>query len=388
MRITNARKSKTLSPSHMKQCIMSESRFDFLRELVKNIPDINVADEQQSDYPERRESSEDGSLSIKASVISNGLLSNPNGAASGSNSHWKFSKQLSVDSTVSKNHNYDNNTPLNYSIKIKVDDQPPPVKLLRMESTPASFGSNNNSAAPIVTPSFLPVTTAKLSDGDKPIINFDFTKIPLLPSAAINTNTATALTHSHSVSNILKLDNKSSETNEVSTTNATNNMKILLKKNYKINLNILSISASISTSEINASTCAEQATVRQIFYHHIKSTSDIRHRIAIHTNSIISNTVIGRRHIVHPRNGRGLRQCLSDLVRAYTQNSIFIALFFPFLLYNNYFCTSSDANWSMHNNWCKVESHISYISIHSVCISSNMHKKLLLRHLFIINKTR
>ncbi len=47
LRITNARNAKTLSPSHMKQCIMSETRFDFLKELVKNVPDINV-DEMQS----------------------------------------------------------------------------------------------------------------------------------------------------------------------------------------------------------------------------------------------------------------------------------------------------------------------------------------------------
>ncbi|GAB0096061.1 uncharacterized protein DMENIID0001_115130 [Sergentomyia squamirostris] len=45
VRITNARHAKTLSPSHMKQCIMSESRFDFLRELVKNVPDISVSEE-------------------------------------------------------------------------------------------------------------------------------------------------------------------------------------------------------------------------------------------------------------------------------------------------------------------------------------------------------
>lgn len=45
LRITTSRNAKTLSPSHMKQCIMAESRFDFLRELVKNIPDISVAEE-------------------------------------------------------------------------------------------------------------------------------------------------------------------------------------------------------------------------------------------------------------------------------------------------------------------------------------------------------
>ncbi|XP_037031970.1 dr1-associated corepressor homolog [Bradysia coprophila] len=48
LRITNARNAKTLSPSHMKQCIMSETRFDFLKELVKNVPDINVDEMQTS----------------------------------------------------------------------------------------------------------------------------------------------------------------------------------------------------------------------------------------------------------------------------------------------------------------------------------------------------
>lgn len=42
--ITLARNAKTLSPTHLKQCIMSESRFDFLKDLVKNIPDIAVDD--------------------------------------------------------------------------------------------------------------------------------------------------------------------------------------------------------------------------------------------------------------------------------------------------------------------------------------------------------
>lgn len=42
LKITNVRNAKTLSPSHLKQCIHSESRFDFLKDLVKNIPDIGV----------------------------------------------------------------------------------------------------------------------------------------------------------------------------------------------------------------------------------------------------------------------------------------------------------------------------------------------------------
>lgn len=265
LRITNARNAKTLSPSHMKQCIMSESRFDFLRELVKNIPDINVAEEQQCDnYPERRESSEDGMLSIESIATSaaaaaaatataaatttamtsnaNGVANNPNGAtaawlkvnqrdggpnvsassscSSGSaniHPHWKFSKQHSIDSLINKNQSIystpsnDGNTPINYSIKIKLDDnKPTPAKFLRMESTPASFGSNNNLSSPIVTSNYLPLTatttTKKLPDGDtQPIINFDFSKIPLLPSAAVSTPPSATIptNHSHSVTNLL-----------------------------------------------------------------------------------------------------------------------------------------------------------------------------------------
>lgn len=47
--ITNQRNAKTLSTSHLKQCIMSESRFDFLKDLVKTVPDIGQDDQQQHD---------------------------------------------------------------------------------------------------------------------------------------------------------------------------------------------------------------------------------------------------------------------------------------------------------------------------------------------------
>ncbi|XP_012285295.1 uncharacterized protein LOC105702364 isoform X2 [Orussus abietinus] len=46
MQVTSAKNAKTLSPSHMKQCILSESRFDFLKDLVKGFPDITGPDEE------------------------------------------------------------------------------------------------------------------------------------------------------------------------------------------------------------------------------------------------------------------------------------------------------------------------------------------------------
>ncbi|XP_038217262.1 uncharacterized protein LOC119836092 [Zerene cesonia] len=47
MQVTMQRNAKTLSPSHVKQCILAESRFDFLRDLVKNVPDVTAAEEKE-----------------------------------------------------------------------------------------------------------------------------------------------------------------------------------------------------------------------------------------------------------------------------------------------------------------------------------------------------
>jgi len=52
MQITSAKNAKTLSPSHMKQCILSESRFDFLKDLVKSLPDVSGPDDEVSMSPE------------------------------------------------------------------------------------------------------------------------------------------------------------------------------------------------------------------------------------------------------------------------------------------------------------------------------------------------
>ncbi|XP_063233758.1 dr1-associated corepressor [Bacillus rossius redtenbacheri] len=46
--ITNAKHARTLTPSHMKQCILSESRFDFLKDLVKAVPDVSPSEGDES----------------------------------------------------------------------------------------------------------------------------------------------------------------------------------------------------------------------------------------------------------------------------------------------------------------------------------------------------
>lgn len=48
--ITQARNAKTLTISHLKQCILNENQFDFLKDLVASVPDVQ-ADEDSSNPP-------------------------------------------------------------------------------------------------------------------------------------------------------------------------------------------------------------------------------------------------------------------------------------------------------------------------------------------------
>uniref|UniRef100_A0A336KUX6 CSON015522 protein n=1 Tax=Culicoides sonorensis TaxID=179676 RepID=A0A336KUX6_CULSO len=52
VRVTNARNSKTLSPSHMKMVIESERNFDFLRDLVKDVKDVKDLPEEENGQSE------------------------------------------------------------------------------------------------------------------------------------------------------------------------------------------------------------------------------------------------------------------------------------------------------------------------------------------------
>ncbi|KAK5640189.1 hypothetical protein RI129_011000 [Pyrocoelia pectoralis] len=76
MQITQARNAKTLTPSHMKQCILSESRFDFLKDLVKNVPDPSTQEDNENDANEAldyslNKSAEDSSRQEKSDIGAN-----------------------------------------------------------------------------------------------------------------------------------------------------------------------------------------------------------------------------------------------------------------------------------------------------------------------------
>lgn len=51
MEVTSTKNAKTLTPSHMKQCILSESRFDFLKDLVMLLPDVPACEYEDGGQP-------------------------------------------------------------------------------------------------------------------------------------------------------------------------------------------------------------------------------------------------------------------------------------------------------------------------------------------------
>lgn len=203
--ITNSRNAKTLSPSHMKQCIMSESRFDFLRELVRNVPDINVEeqlhqtfagaghggsmsdpDENPSSTPplptppvvvsyapmlnQDPRSAHHGVSSVSA--VRNGAHKRPAAAiptahpqyyeTGGRPTSSMMHKQQSLDLSLSTGPK-SCTTPANYYTEIKSEDSDSdirPPKIARLHSAPVG--------APTVT---TPVPFAL-----PPVINFDFSK--------------------------------------------------------------------------------------------------------------------------------------------------------------------------------------------------------------------
>lgn len=76
MQITQTRNAKTLTPSHMKQCILSESRFDFLKDLVKNVPDPSTQEDNENDANEAldyslNKSAEDSPQKDKSDIVAN-----------------------------------------------------------------------------------------------------------------------------------------------------------------------------------------------------------------------------------------------------------------------------------------------------------------------------
>ncbi|XP_053683513.1 dr1-associated corepressor homolog [Sabethes cyaneus] len=192
LRITNARNAKTLSPSHMKQCIISENRFDFLRDLVKNIPDIGVNEEQHSGSEtgfgnetavspaSTSTSSSNGGSNVNANACANEAASSATSsgsvlqrsesyAAAGNNYASVLMSQTKQSILVQQQQPLETNTmkrtlnhtnSLNFYKEISMEDsvgsgsatassvREPPLKLSRLHSAPAGTTITTTNSPP------------------------------------------------------------------------------------------------------------------------------------------------------------------------------------------------------------------------------------------------
>lgn len=134
LRITNSRNAKTLSPSHMRQCIVSEKRFDFLKELVRNIPDISVAEEAAYNEDDMLRSSPedqypDSDTPYDLSLPSTSMRSQPNNGTASTAAYMRSMSLNGGGGAGSKRQQQHLAPHLNPATL--------PAKLARSESTPA-----------------------------------------------------------------------------------------------------------------------------------------------------------------------------------------------------------------------------------------------------------
>lgn len=313
LQITNSRNAKTLTPSHMKQCILSESRFDFLRDLVKNIPDIGVSEENcGTDSPPTPSDLITPTFAtsiLPDAVATASTSSSPSPSLPYSHPTDSSITTLSIDESValtsssasinraySKDAQYDENLEmgmnggiLNYSMNrlTRSDSQPvntlnfykeisdtmdesidadiPLPKLSRLNSAPPLSCSASLQVATTASQGHTTTTTAMVSS-HLPLVrqnsdgsfNINISSIPKMKTSSNN---------NHRSNHHQKFSNKSDEmvydysipsTSKSSSTNLNNNHKNYKRKNTKYNNNttINNNSSSFSNSATNrTSTC-------------------------------------------------------------------------------------------------------------------------------------
>ncbi|BES88696.1 protein 1 (negative cofactor 2 alpha) [Nesidiocoris tenuis] len=86
MAITTMKNARTLSPHHMKQCILSEKRFDFLKDLVSSVPEAGTSDTDDADAPSssqsrRRESQDSAQAADDELDVADAAQSGPSQSA-------------------------------------------------------------------------------------------------------------------------------------------------------------------------------------------------------------------------------------------------------------------------------------------------------------------
>uniref|UniRef100_A0A182NP98 Transcription factor CBF/NF-Y/archaeal histone domain-containing protein n=1 Tax=Anopheles dirus TaxID=7168 RepID=A0A182NP98_9DIPT len=236
LRITNARNAKTLSPSHMKQCIISESRFDFLRDLVKNIPDMGLNEDLSgSEAGYGNEGTSPASTSTSSSSYSNGGAT----AAAASAGHLpyevhskpllrseSYSPATASISVLSHHHHHPQGKrglshqggSLNFYKEIPLDGTdspppPPPPKLTRLNSAPAA--STTTGAGPLpfkidILPTLPPAASTTTGVGRRapstpqptsgaitPQISYKFERLAATPSSEVTLEPVIKLDYSN-----------------------------------------------------------------------------------------------------------------------------------------------------------------------------------------------
>ncbi|KAH8300228.1 hypothetical protein KR044_012011 [Drosophila immigrans] len=200
LRITTSRNAKTLSPSHMKQCIMSEQRFDFLKELVRNIPDISVAEEacnyNDDDVHSSEEQYPDSDTPYDLSLPSTSLRGLHNG---NSNTNSTYVRSVSLNGVgLKRSHNPAPPTPsviMQTAALAQIQHQVKhlPAKFARSESTPAypprgrPPNNNSNSAhynssrgqTQIPQETAIPAPICSYDVLSKPIVKIDYSNVQM-----------------------------------------------------------------------------------------------------------------------------------------------------------------------------------------------------------------
>ncbi|KAH8373743.1 hypothetical protein KR200_009181 [Drosophila serrata] len=199
LRITNSRNAKTLSPSHMRQCIVSEKRFDFLKELVRNIPDISVAEEAAYNEDDMLRSSPedqypDSDTPYDLSLPSTSMRSQPN---NGTAATAAYMRSMSLNGgggggAGTKRQQQQHPPHLNPTHTL-------PAKLARSESTPAytpgqrgrppNSHSQHHKKQPVQLDNAIPPPICSY-ELNKPIVKIDYSNVQMrslcTPEAAVS----------------------------------------------------------------------------------------------------------------------------------------------------------------------------------------------------------
>ncbi|KAG5672251.1 hypothetical protein PVAND_002393 [Polypedilum vanderplanki] len=221
--ITLSRNAKTLSPTHLKQCIMSESRFDFLKDLVKNVPDIESGptNEHESHHQFTSNNSSLGqehhhhqlqqqqSVPVSFNGLENGSSSSSSTITTTAAARVYQRSQSFQPSTSSQTqyhnpivqqkqfhlNNYTSTTAITHqNVKPNNIEYQPPTKIVRINSTPSStitseqqqqqHHHHNHQNKQSLTPLEFPIQISYNIDGStstvqSPLVKIDYSKLSL-----------------------------------------------------------------------------------------------------------------------------------------------------------------------------------------------------------------